>query len=123
MGDFAWPTTASGAAVAIFFLAFFHKDIRAWMARRGNHPSLPETQSPPQPIQLESALAVEQRHAAEKSDMARSHSETDAKNQKTIERLTASNAAKDAEIARLKGLIPPPEKPFKSRFLPDDEQQ
>ena len=61
------------------------------------------------------------------AEMARSHSETDAKNQKTIASLRATVTANEAENARLKALIPPPEKPFKGRyassFLPDDDQQ
>ena len=83
----------------------------------GPHPdAVPAIEPHPARIQLTDAIdkvteahaaeiaRIEQRHAVE----AQSHADTHAKDQKTIERLTTSNAAKDAEIARLKEQIPKP---------------
>ena len=108
--------------------------------RHDHHPSLPESQSPIQPIQLESALASEQRHRDHEAQIIERHAQTDAENQrtnselmqthaedqKTIKRLTASNASKDdeitklrAEVARLSKLVPKPRQPTKPGEVPD----
>lgn len=53
-----------------------------------------------------------------KDALAQTHSDTQAKDQKTIERLTASNAQKDKEIAALEARVSDLEKqlaPFKNR--------
>ena len=109
---FDWPTTWSGAFTAVAAMLLFGGPISYAIIRYfGGHRKEPEAETseptthnrnpvpaievPPPPIQLTD-----------------SHSEAHAKDQKTIERLerdvarlTASNAAKDAEIARLKAQI------------------
>ena len=115
MADLTWPTTTSGAVVAIFGLWYFRRDIRAWWVAR-TAALTAETQTQNQKLQFDSVAQLhqahaddmaraERRHAAAIQDQAQAHARTHEADQQTITELRATAANNKQAIELLQEQI------------------
>ena len=116
MADFAIPLSITGVALVAFLV--FRRPITDLLNRTTSvgkdglrasaHPQLAAV-TPAEQTHQQEILRITSQHTQTHAKDQRTIAEltqAQAKDQKTIARLTASNAAKDAEIVRLKAQIP-----------------